>query len=483
MATWKGVITNAGSSILNEWVNEKTLNFDSAAAGQGTVPAQAMLAQTALVSQKQTASLLGGEEVDTGIRLKIRITAPDTAYTLNQYGVFASVDGGESVLIALFQIDAGIPIPSKTESPDFVYTFYALIMCSNTGTWTVTIDTSVCVTAEDMQKAIETAVASCESLLKNADVKNSITDSDSVAIVDSADSSKTKRVLWSTIKSTLEKVFTPNTRKINNKDLSKDLTLTGEDINVSKSDSTTIKTALSNKADLVDGEVPLSQLPQLHQDIGVYVDAVNGSDDNNGSLQTPFATIQAAVDSLPKNLGAYSVTIYLAPGEYQAGATIQGFYGGGKRYYQSITIQAKENEFPVINGYVFVVGSSCSVRLSNLKINGRIEGYASADVSFIGGFVDPSTADIGVGIRALEVGNLYLQAVSIDNATEAAVSVARGTAYIRDLRGSGNACAVSAGDTSFGGPALVLTTQISTEATTKYIKLYGGTIIENGVIV
>ena len=233
----------------------------------------------------------------------------------------------------------------------------------------------------------------------------------------------------------------------------------------------------------MDGEVPLSQLPQLHQDIGVYVDAVNGSDDNNGSLQTPFATIQAAVDSLPKNLGAYSVTIYLAPGEYQAGATIQGFYGGGKRYYQSITIQAKENEFPVINGYVFVVGSSCSVRLSNLKINGRIEGYASADVSFIGGFVDPSTADIGVGIRALEVGNLYLQAVSIDNATEAAVSVARGTAYIRDLRGSGNACAVSAGDTSFGGPALVLTTQISTEATTKYIKLYGGTIIENGVIV
>lgn len=76
----------------------------------------------------------------------------------------------------------------------------------------------------------------------------------------------------------------------------------------------------------MDGEVPLSQLPQLHQDIGVYVDAVNGSDDNNGSSQTPFATIQAAVDSLPKNLGAYSVTIYLAPGEYQTGATIQGFY-------------------------------------------------------------------------------------------------------------------------------------------------------------
>ena len=44
MATWNGVITNAGNSLLNEWVNEKTLNFDSAAAGQGTVAAAAMMA-------------------------------------------------------------------------------------------------------------------------------------------------------------------------------------------------------------------------------------------------------------------------------------------------------------------------------------------------------------------------------------------------------------------------------------------------------
>ena len=144
MATWNGVITNAGNSLLNEWVNEKTLNFDSAAAGQGTVAAAAMMAQTALVNEKQTASLLGGERVSSGIRLKLRIAAPNTAYTLNQFRVSASVDGGASAMIALFQLEQGVPIPSKTESPDFVYTFYALISCSNTGTWTVTVDTSAC---------------------------------------------------------------------------------------------------------------------------------------------------------------------------------------------------------------------------------------------------------------------------------------------------------------------------------------------------
>ena len=158
MATWNGVITNAGNSLLNEWVNEKTLNFDSAAAGQGTVAAAAMMAQTALVNEKQTASLLGGERVSSGIRLKLRIAAPNTAYTLNQFRVSASVDGGASAMIALFQMEQGVPIPSKTESPDFVYTFYALISCSNTGTWTVTVDTSACVTQSDMSAAITEAV-------------------------------------------------------------------------------------------------------------------------------------------------------------------------------------------------------------------------------------------------------------------------------------------------------------------------------------
>jgi hypothetical protein len=158
MATWNGVITNAGNSLLNEWVNEKTLNFDSAAAGQGTVAAAAMMAQTALVNEKQTASLLGGERVSSGIRLKLRIAAPNTAYTLNQFRVSASVDGGAPAMIALFQLEQGVPIPSKTESPDFVYTFYALISCSNTGTWTVTVDTSACVTQGDMSAAIAEAV-------------------------------------------------------------------------------------------------------------------------------------------------------------------------------------------------------------------------------------------------------------------------------------------------------------------------------------
>lgn len=157
MANWIGVITNGGNDLLNEWVSERELRFDSAAAGTGTVAVASMMAQTALAAQKQEASIIGADKVDGGVRLKLRISAHETGYTLNQYGVWASLTGGDSILVALFQHEQGIQVPSKNESPDFVYTFYALIGCSNTGTWTVNIDTSAVVSGAEMNRAIAEA--------------------------------------------------------------------------------------------------------------------------------------------------------------------------------------------------------------------------------------------------------------------------------------------------------------------------------------
>ena len=260
MANWTGVITNAGNNVLLEWINEKTLHFDSAAAGQGTVETVGMLAQTALVNQKQVASIIGAERVSKGIRLKIRITAPQAAYTLNQYGVWASITGDSTTMIALFQHEKGIPIPSAAESPDFVYTFYALISTSNTGKWTVNIDTSASVTLEEMNAAIATAVATKEGVIKDASEKDSLADADCIAVVDSADGGKTKRVLWSTVKAALAKLFVPLTRKINGKTLSSDVTLTGENIKVSASSSTTIDAAIAPLGGATTAQAALAAL-------------------------------------------------------------------------------------------------------------------------------------------------------------------------------------------------------------------------------
>lgn len=158
---WIGTITNNGNDLLAQWVAGKTLTITKAASGQGRVSEAALLAQSALVNEKQTASIVSSQSVEKGQRIKLQVTPQSTAgYSLNQFGVWAKLDDGEEKMIALFQTDTdiGIDIPSKTEMPDFVYTFYGLLAFSNQGTLTVHIDAAAVVTTETMGQAIAAAM-------------------------------------------------------------------------------------------------------------------------------------------------------------------------------------------------------------------------------------------------------------------------------------------------------------------------------------
>ena len=103
-------------------------------------------------------------------------------------------------------------------------------------------------------------------------MKSSIEDADGTVIVDGTDT-QSKRVLWSTIKSTLGQIFTPLTRKINDKELSTDVTLTGDDIKTSASDNTTISSSLSN----LTGTHQLNSYLSLAQ-IGIQAESTSIAD-------------------------------------------------------------------------------------------------------------------------------------------------------------------------------------------------------------
>lgn len=155
---WKGAITNSGSELLAQWTTGKTLIITRAAAGTGRVSEAAMLAQTALVSEKQTASILSSKTTAQGQKLQLQVTPLAAGYSLNQFGIWAKLEGGEAKLIALFQTDtdAGVEIPSKTDVPDYVYTFYGLLEFANTGgTLQVTIDPSALATTAALAAAIK----------------------------------------------------------------------------------------------------------------------------------------------------------------------------------------------------------------------------------------------------------------------------------------------------------------------------------------
>ena len=144
MADWVGVVTNAGKSLLGEWPGGSVLNLDSAAEGSGTVSEESLAAQTALAHQEKTASILEATDVDNGKKIKLRVTSEGVAvaHTCNQLGIWASVDGGASVMLCIIQNTTGQPIPAYANIPDFVWDFYVVIEMSNSGTFTLTVDTS-----------------------------------------------------------------------------------------------------------------------------------------------------------------------------------------------------------------------------------------------------------------------------------------------------------------------------------------------------
>lgn len=261
---WKGVITNSGSELLAQWTAGKTLTITRAAAGTGRVSEAAMLAQTALVSEKQTASILSNKTTAQGQKLQLQVTPLATGYPLNQLGIWAKLDSGAARLIALFQTDtdAGVEIPSKTDVPDYVYTFYGLLEFTGSGgTLQVTIDASALVTAESMAAAIK---AHNEDENAHEGIRQAITDKQDKITASGILKGDGKGGVTA---QTFDTVPTENSDKL----------LT----------SGAVAAALAKKAGLgTDGKVPVSQLP-VNTPGGV---AGLGEDGKVGTGQLPVNT-------------------------------------------------------------------------------------------------------------------------------------------------------------------------------------------------
>lgn len=66
----------------------------------------------------------------------------------------------------------------------------------------------------------------------------------------------------------------------------------------------------------------------LTENTMVHVSPTGSDADGDGSSIAPFATIQKALDALPKLLGGYTATINIAEGTYEERIVVEGFTGG-----------------------------------------------------------------------------------------------------------------------------------------------------------
>lgn len=156
MAWDSAVITNGGTALLKQCYAGEKLILDYATGGTGTVAAEALLAQTALMDQKQQFSIVQMMETSGGQKLNIAVDNQNLSagYTMNQLGIWAHIGAGAPVLLGLLQDAAGIQIPSSAEIAEFSLNFYAVLTISGDAEIQINIDPSALVSEKRLREAI-----------------------------------------------------------------------------------------------------------------------------------------------------------------------------------------------------------------------------------------------------------------------------------------------------------------------------------------
>lgn len=150
------VITSPGKELIKKCLDGKLLTITRAAVGMGTASNALLMEQTGLKSQKKMAQIIEKKEIASGVKIRVQVTSLDTpqSYTINQVGIWGAVEGTEA-LIAIYQDESGVVVPSTTESGDFVFNFWATIQISGQGNIEVNVDTSALVSRTSLDYELE----------------------------------------------------------------------------------------------------------------------------------------------------------------------------------------------------------------------------------------------------------------------------------------------------------------------------------------
>lgn len=195
----------------------------------------------------------------------------------------------------------------------------------------------------------------------------------------------------------------------------------------------------------------------------IYV-SVSGDDAaGDGSESYPYASIQHAIDSIPKNLNNREITINVASGTYSENVEVAGFYGGTLRFSLGAVII---KSFVLYETDVIINGTSLT-----LNASGNIYGFRchrGGNAIFQCALtVNGSTNGIFVSYGS----RFSCRNVTVNSCTNAIVCNFAAQLYIGILSGSknNNGVSVSGGIASFESID-------SSMASTLYIATAGGRI-------
>ena len=199
-------------------------------------------------------------------------------------------------------------------------------------------------------------------------------------------------------------------------------------------------------------------------DSTIYVSTSGNDASGDGSASLPFATIQHAIDSIPKDIGEKEITIDVASGTYSEDVVISGFSGAPLRFNIGVVTV---NSLHVYDSCVIFNGSTITLSASG-KTYG-LYGHRNANVILQTDLVINGSEHgiyCGYGSRVVT-----RKATTINSCTFAVTCTFAGVMYIPNLAGSKNNNAVQA-----SGGIVMIGTIAAAMASTMYVTSNGGRI-------
>ena len=232
------------------------------------------------------------------------------------------------------------------------------------------------------------------------------------------------------------------------------------------------------------GELQDSGIGILKTNLTLYVNAANGNDSNDGTLSSKAKkTIMSAINSIPKNLGGHTATINIAAGTYPAEIQIEGFYGGNASNTYGIRLIGESADTVFLTGGIACFGCRIPISIQTLSVSGNYSGNTVSARQcfyvFISGLNIDGSAALTDSVY-LEQTNGSIFNTQVSNAPSAAISLNQCVIYMNFISGSNNAVGVLVGSNGNALPALAIIGQNTISATTKYKRVRGGAILENG---
>ena len=204
----------------------------------------------------------------------------------------------------------------------------------------------------------------------------------------------------------------------------------------------------------------------LTEDVTVYV-SKNGNDSAaDGTSAKPYLTIQAALDSVPKNLDGHKVYIHIGAGTYAGAVSIENFSSG------RVIITGASGAVVKIQGMVTIRKSGVDIENIALTIENSYMYITECGWVFLVSSASLTCFGAAHGIYARYGSHACLGGVfTVNNSTSSAVRVGENSSiYLFEANGTGNAVGIYAQ----GGVAWVRLATFN--ATTEYSSAHGGRI-------